>query len=142
MAKVELRNVTKAWDKATAVKDMSLVIEDGEFVSLLGPSGCGKERLLTLATTQIAYDVAIFDMTHIATGAGMRGALFDEHLRHYSREDNLDGHEKMLVPYGAEAFDEDSIAKFGNRTVVLVAKGRTDVMRPAFAETTIWAQRV
>jgi len=32
MAKVELRNVTKAWDKATAVKDMSLVIEDGEFV--------------------------------------------------------------------------------------------------------------
>ncbi|MEK9702706.1 MAG: sugar ABC transporter ATP-binding protein, partial [Deltaproteobacteria bacterium] len=39
MAKVELRDVTKAWDKAVAVKDMNLVIENGEFVSLLGPSG-------------------------------------------------------------------------------------------------------
>ena len=30
MAKVELRDVTKAWDKAVAVKDMNLVIENGD----------------------------------------------------------------------------------------------------------------
>ena len=48
MAKVELRDVTKAWDKAVAVKDMNLVIENGEFVSLLGPSGCGKSTTLLM----------------------------------------------------------------------------------------------
>jgi inositol-phosphate transport system ATP-binding protein len=48
MAKVELRDVTKAWDKAVAVKDMNLVIQNGEFVSLLGPSGCGKSTTLLM----------------------------------------------------------------------------------------------
>ena len=36
MAKSKLQDVTKAWSKAVAVKDMNLVIENGEFVSLLG----------------------------------------------------------------------------------------------------------
>ena len=48
MAKIELRDVTKAWSKAVAVKDMNLVIENGEFVSLLGPSGCGKSTTLLM----------------------------------------------------------------------------------------------
>ena len=29
MAKIELRDVTKAWSKAVAVKDMNLIIENG-----------------------------------------------------------------------------------------------------------------
>src|SRR5471032_1903317 len=33
----------------TAVKDTSLVIEAGEFVSVVGPTGCGKSTLLNLA---------------------------------------------------------------------------------------------
>jgi len=33
----------------TAVKDVSLGIEDGEFVSVVGPTGCGKSTLLNVA---------------------------------------------------------------------------------------------
>jgi NitT/TauT family transport system ATP-binding protein len=33
----------------TAVKDVSLAIEDGEFVSVVGPTGCGKSTLLNVA---------------------------------------------------------------------------------------------
>lgn len=46
MAEVRLEGVTKSFGSVTAVSDVSLVIEDGDFFSLLGPSGCGKSTLL------------------------------------------------------------------------------------------------
>ncbi len=47
------RHVTKTFDLGsgktlTAVRDLSLDIEEGEFVCLLGSSGCGKSTMLTL----------------------------------------------------------------------------------------------
>src|SRR3954470_882057 len=49
MANIELRDVTKRYpDGYEAVKDMSLKIEDGEFVILVGPSGCGKSTALRM----------------------------------------------------------------------------------------------
>jgi multiple sugar transport system ATP-binding protein len=48
MADVVLTNVNKRFDTFTAVEDMSLSIEQGEFVSLLGPSGCGKTTTLRM----------------------------------------------------------------------------------------------
>ncbi len=49
MATVELRNVTKRFSgEVTAVQDLSLTIEDGEFVVFVGPSGCGKSTALRM----------------------------------------------------------------------------------------------
>ncbi len=49
MAKVELKNLTKTYpDGVTAVKDVTITIEDKEFVVLVGPSGCGKTTTLRM----------------------------------------------------------------------------------------------
>ncbi|MFB6198981.1 MAG: ATP-binding cassette domain-containing protein, partial [Halobacteriaceae archaeon] len=52
MARLELRNIGKTYrtgqDVITALEDVSLTVEDQEFVSILGPSGCGKSTLLQI----------------------------------------------------------------------------------------------
>ena len=48
MSGVTFDSVTKRFDDTTAVDDLSLVIEDREFMVLLGPSGCGKTTALRM----------------------------------------------------------------------------------------------
>jgi multiple sugar transport system ATP-binding protein len=46
MASVAFESVRKVFGKTTALKDVDLLVRDGEFMVLLGPSGCGKTTLL------------------------------------------------------------------------------------------------
>jgi len=49
MAEIALDQVTKRYPDGTeAVKQMTLDIEDGEFIILVGPSGCGKSTALRM----------------------------------------------------------------------------------------------
>jgi multiple sugar transport system ATP-binding protein len=48
MASVRFENVTKRFDGTTAVQELSLDIQDGEFIVLVGPSGCGKSTALRM----------------------------------------------------------------------------------------------
>ena len=46
---VTMTSVSKRFSSGTlALSEMSLVVESGEFVSLLGPSGCGKSTALRI----------------------------------------------------------------------------------------------
>ncbi|ELZ01369.1 ABC transporter ATP-binding protein [Natrialba asiatica] len=46
MARVQLEHVTKRYEEVIAVDDISMEIEDGEFVTFVGPSGCGKSTTM------------------------------------------------------------------------------------------------
>jgi NitT/TauT family transport system ATP-binding protein len=54
MTKLELRNVTKGFEgnngasSVTALENINLNIEEGQFVCFVGPSGCGKTTLLNI----------------------------------------------------------------------------------------------
>ena len=48
MAEVILENIGKDFDDVAAVTEMSLRVNDGEFVVLLGPTGAGKTTTLRL----------------------------------------------------------------------------------------------
>ncbi|HKM06431.1 MAG TPA: ABC transporter ATP-binding protein [Sphaerochaeta sp.] len=45
---LSIENVTKRYGTFTAIKNITLKIEKGEFFTLLGPSGCGKTTLLRM----------------------------------------------------------------------------------------------
>ncbi|GAA0192481.1 sn-glycerol-3-phosphate ABC transporter ATP-binding protein UgpC [Cytobacillus oceanisediminis] len=49
MATIEMKNIVKKYgDGFPAVNDISIDVEDGEFLILVGPSGCGKSTLLRM----------------------------------------------------------------------------------------------
>jgi multiple sugar transport system ATP-binding protein len=60
MAEIKISNVTKRFGNFVAVDNVSVTVEDQEFLVLLGPSGCGKTTLLrTVAGLGMADEGAI-----------------------------------------------------------------------------------
>jgi len=48
MASVTYEHVTKRYRDTTAVHDLNITVEDGEFLVFVGPSGCGKTTSLRM----------------------------------------------------------------------------------------------
>ncbi len=48
MAQVKVSDLKKAYGATEVLHNVSLVVEDGQFVALVGPSGCGKSTMLRM----------------------------------------------------------------------------------------------
>lgn len=48
MVNLEVKNLTKVYNKKTVLNNISFDVKNGEFLSILGPSGCGKTTLLKI----------------------------------------------------------------------------------------------
>jgi len=48
MAEVVLENVFKSYEKTQVIQDISLAVQNQEFVVMVGPSGCGKSTILRM----------------------------------------------------------------------------------------------
>ena len=48
MAILEIKNLTKNFENLGVIDKISLSIEEGDFIVLFGPNGCGKTTLLRL----------------------------------------------------------------------------------------------
>ena len=86
---IELKNITVEFDGEKVLDDMSLSIKDGEFVTFLGSSGCGKTTTLRLIAGFLEPDSGevFFD------GKNMRG------VPPYKREVNTIFQRYALFPH-------------------------------------------
>lgn len=56
MNSIIINNISKNYDKVTALTDISLEVEEGSIFGLIGPDGAGKTSLIRILTTLILAD--------------------------------------------------------------------------------------
>jgi ABC-type Fe3+/spermidine/putrescine transport system ATPase subunit len=114
MPKIELRNVTKKFDEGNvlAVNNISLTINDGEYVFLLGPSGCGKTTTLRMIAgleqpTQGQILIDGKDVEGIPTEDRDMGFIF----QHFEIFEHLTVWENVTFGLEMRGYDEGYIIK-------------------------------
>lgn len=123
MADVALRSISKRFGAIEAVRNISLSINDGEFVVLLGPSGAGKTTTLRLITGLEQPDAGAVlidgrDVTRDPPGARDIAFVFQQ----YSLYPHLTVYDNLAFPLRSPArrVPEPVIKKRVERTAELL----------------------
>ena len=149
---VELKNITVRFDGETILDDMSLSIGDGEFVTLLGSSGCGKTTTLRLIAGFLEPDEGeVFFDSKSMNGVPaykrevntifQRYALFPNYnvfeniayglrVRHVPENEIRERVSEMLTLVNLEGFGKRSVAKLSGGQQQRVAIARALVLKP------------
>jgi multiple sugar transport system ATP-binding protein len=110
--KLEIENLRKEFGDLVAVDDVSMTIEDGEFVTFVGPSGCGKTTTLrcvagletpTSGTLRIGGD----DMTYASPEE--RGTAFV--FQDYALYPHMTARKNMSFALESTSMDSEEIAQ-------------------------------
>ena len=118
---VKLDNVTKKFGKKTIIKNLNLDIYEGEFITLLGSSGCGKTTVLRLisgleSVTSGNVYIDSVDVTNIGATKREVNTIFQNYalFPHMTVKDNISFGLKM------KKFSDEEIEKEVKKIIKLV----------------------
>lgn len=74
---IEVRNINKRFGKLQVIQELSVKMDAGECVALIGPNGCGKSTLIKSILGMVLVDdgVILFDNTIIKKDSSYRAAI-------------------------------------------------------------------
>jgi thiamine transport system ATP-binding protein len=147
VSRLDVRSVRVRFGEVVVLHDVSLGLDSGEVVALLGPSGRGKSTLLRVIAGIVAPDagtvhVGDVDVTHLATHRRGVGMVFQDNqlFPHLSTLDNVTFGLKMAGTrkpardeQGARWLERVGLAGFGHRSVTELSGG--EAKRVALART-------
>lgn len=70
MTKIEIKNLSKSFEKIQAVRDVSFSVESGELCGLLGPNGAGKSTLFKMIIGLLQPDSGDIALDNTVTAFG------------------------------------------------------------------------
>ena len=118
MTTIELKNISKQFPTGVqAVNNVSLKIEDGEFVVFVGPSGCGKTTILrmiagleTISSGDILFDNVV--VNNVDPSKRKVGMVFQEYALypHLSVFDNIAFPLNVLKKNSKEKISKNAIS--------------------------------
>jgi len=110
MSEVRLDGVSRLYDRVVAVDNVSLTVAEGEFLTLLGPSTCGKTTTLRMVAGFItpsggAIYIKGADVTRVPANRRDTGMVFQSYalFPHLTVQDNVGFGLKMRGIRGSEA---------------------------------------
>jgi spermidine/putrescine transport system ATP-binding protein len=129
---LEIRKVTKKYGTVTAVDDVSILIERGEFFSLLGPSGCGKTTLLRMIagfedTTAGQILINGQDVVHLPPYKRPVNTVF----QHYSLFPNMNVFQNIAFGLERKGTQKNHLSKTVQEALDLVRLSGFEKRRPS-----------
>lgn len=122
MPKVQVRNLTKKFGDLLVLDDISFQVESGEFLCIVGPTGCGKTTFLNSLTK--LYDVTagemLIDGEPIDLGRHNVAYIFQE----YSTMPWLNIEENIAYGLKIKGVPEDEIRKRVKEVIEMVGLER------------------
>lgn len=115
---LEIKNLAKSYDTRTIFKNMNLTVNDGEVLSIVGPSGIGKTTFLRIVAGLLSADQGelilngeSLDLTGERTGAQV-GVIFQDFnlFPQYTVKENV-----MLAPQMVHNESKDEAAENADR---------------------------
>ncbi|HYW22134.1 MAG TPA: ATP-binding cassette domain-containing protein [Nodularia sp. (in: cyanobacteria)] len=96
---LETQGLTRYFDKAVAVDDLSITVEQGEIFGLLGPNGAGKSTVIKMLTTLLPLSagratIAGYDVKNQAAAVRRLLGYVPQAL---SADGSLTGYENLLI---------------------------------------------
>ena len=94
---ITVKNISKAYNKTQALKNISFDVKKGELFGLIGPDGAGKTTLMRILMTLLVQDEGKAEMSGLDVVRDYKKIrLFDEHT------DDLDAHMQQIVEQRAK----------------------------------------